>query len=114
MLLQDANYASPSPNPMKKKGLGIAGIIPLHMISAVQGPFQLSASMQFIQRTLVVVGNTLALVGCLALALGAIGIFDPETFAIGISSGIRVIGTVAIAGSLMSAIGYGIDELQDN
>ncbi len=74
----------------------------------------LSASMQFILRTLVVVGNTLTLVGCLGLALGAIGIFNLETFAVGISSGVRVIGTVAIAGALISAIGYGIVERQDD
>ena len=66
------------------------------------------ASMHFIQRALVVIGNTLTVLGCLGLALGAIGMFDPQRFAIGISSGIRVIGSVAIAGCLFSAVGYGI------
>jgi len=33
-----------------------------------------------------------------------------EYFALGISSGIRVIGSVAIAGCLVSAIGYGVVE----
>jgi hypothetical protein len=68
--------------------------------------------MDFIQRMLVVVGNTLTLIGCLGLALGVIGVIDPGHFAIGISSGIRVIGSVAIAGCLFSAIGYGISDLQ--
>jgi len=73
----------------------------------------LSASLHFIQRVLVLIGNTLTVIGCLALALVAIGVIDPERFAIGISSGIRVIGSVAIAGCLFSAIGYGILDLQD-
>lgn len=64
--------------------------------------------MHFIQRALMLVGNTLTVIGCLGLALGAIGFIDPERFAIGISSGIRVIGSVAIAGCLFSAIGYSI------
>jgi hypothetical protein len=73
----------------------------------------LSASTLFIQRVLVLIGNTLTVIGCLGLALGAIGVIDPERFAIGISSGIRVIGSVAIAGCLLSAIGYGILDLQE-
>lgn len=69
--------------------------------------------MNFIQRMLVRVGNTLTVIGCLGLALGAIGIIDLGQFALGISSGVRVIGAVAIAGCLISAIGYGILELKD-
>lgn len=64
--------------------------------------------MHFIQRMLVLVGNTLTVIGCLGLVLGAIDVIDPGHFAIGISSGVRVIGSVAIAGCLLSAIGYGI------
>mgnify|MGYP003334292746 CR=1 FL=1 len=64
--------------------------------------------MHFIQRVLVLVGNTLTLIGCLGLTLSATGVFDPEGFAVGISSGIRVIGSVAIAGCLFSAVGYSI------
>lgn len=55
----------------------------------------------------IVVGNTLTLIGCLGLLFGLIGLIELDDFAIGISSGIRVIGTVAIAGCLLSAIGYG-------
>lgn len=56
----------------------------------------------------IVVGNTLTLIGCLGLLFGLIGLIRLDDFAIGISSGIRVIGTIAIAGCLLSAIGYGI------
>jgi len=36
-----------------------------------------------------------------------------ELFAFGISSGVRMIGTVAITGCLMSAIGYGLQDYFD-
>jgi len=65
------------------------------------------------QRTLVFAGNTLTVVGCITLLLATTGVVDPQHFAIGISSGVRVIGSVAIAGCLLSAIGYGISDLQE-
>jgi len=55
----------------------------------------------------IVVGNTLTLIGGLGLLFGLVGLVRLDDFAIGITSGIRVIGTVAIAGCLLSAIGYG-------
>ena len=65
-----------------------------------------------IQRALVIIGNTLVVIGCLALVLGVLGVIDPERFAVGLSSGLRVIGSVAVAGCLLSAIGYGILDFQ--
>jgi hypothetical protein len=59
-------------------------------------------------KALVVGGNTLTALGCLGIVLGVLGTFDMDIFSIGLSSGIRIIGTVAIAGCLLSAIGYGI------
>ena len=59
-------------------------------------------------KVFIVVGNTLTLIGCLGLLFGLIGLVQMDDFAIGISSGIRVIGTVAISGCLLSAIGYGV------
>ena len=65
-------------------------------------------------RLLIVVGNSLTLIGCAGLILSASGLINAEAFAIGISSGVRVIGSVAITGCLLSAIGYGIvDYLED-
>lgn len=69
--------------------------------------------MHFIQRTLVLVGNTLTVIGCLGLVLGAIGAFDLDLFAVGISAGVRVIGAVAIGGCLLSATAYGVWELRE-
>jgi hydroxyethylthiazole kinase-like sugar kinase family protein len=56
------------------------------------------------------VGNTLTVIGCVGLVLGLLDIIPAQLFAIGISSGIRVIGSVAIAGCLLSAMGYGAIE----
>jgi hypothetical protein len=59
-------------------------------------------------KVLVFVGNLLTALGCLGVILGMLGVFDMDFFSLGLSSGIRIIGTVAIAGCLLSAIGYGI------
>jgi hypothetical protein len=63
-----------------------------------------------VYRLLIVVGNVLAVIGCTGLLLAATGIMPAQSFAIGISSGVRVIGSLAIAGCLLSAIGYGVEE----
>jgi hypothetical protein len=61
----------------------------------------------FIRKTVILVGNSLTLIGCAGLMLAATGLVDAESFAHGISSGVRVVGSVAIAGCRLSAIGYG-------
>jgi hypothetical protein len=62
---------------------------------------------------LIRVGNSLTVIGCVGLILGLSGVVPAEFFAIGISSGIRVIGSVAIAGCLLSAMGYGAVEYSE-
>ena len=59
---------------------------------------------------LIVVGNVLTVIGCSGLLLAATGLIPVQSFAVGISSGVRVIGSLAIAGCLLSAIGYGAEE----
>ena len=50
----------------------------------------------------------------LLIVVGVSGLVSAEAFAIGISAGVRVIGSVAITGCLLSAIGYGIvDYMED-
>jgi len=66
-----------------------------------------------VHRLLTVVGNVLTVIGCAGLLLAATGLLPAQAFAVGISSGIRVIGSLAIAGCLLSAIGYGIEEYLD-
>lgn len=61
-------------------------------------------------RFMTLLGNTLTALGCSAIVLGMLGVFDMEIFSFGLSSGVRIIGTIAIAGCLLSAIGYGISD----
>ena len=63
-----------------------------------------------VYRLLIVVGNVLTVIGCSGLLLAATGLIPVQSFAVGISSGVRVIGSLAIAGCLLSAIGYGVEE----
>ena len=58
----------------------------------------------------IVIGNFLTLIGCCGIALGLAGIYNLDMFAYGLSSGIRIVGSVAIAGCLLSAIGYGVSD----
>lgn len=51
-------------------------------------------------------GYVLASLGFLGVLLGILNIFDMQIFAIGLSSGIRTIGSVGISGCLLSAIGH--------
>ena len=66
--------------------------------------------LKYVCRGLILVGNSLTVLGCVGILLGILGLFDMEIFSLGLSSGIRIIGTVAIAGCLLSAIGYGISD----
>lgn len=59
-----------------------------------------------ILKIIVLIGNFLALLGCAGIFFGVIGAFDMDLFSYGLSSGIRIIGSVAISGCLLSAIGY--------
>ncbi len=65
---------------------------------------------KYISGMLILVGNSLTAIGCFGLVLALSGLIQAEFFALGISSGIRVIGSVAVAGCLLSAIGYGMVE----
>lgn len=70
----------------------------------------MNAATRFICKLLVRAGNSLTVIGGVGLILGLSGVVPAEYFAIGISSGIRVIGSVAIAGCMLSALGYGAIE----
>jgi len=61
-------------------------------------------------KLIVFAGNSLTVIGCSGLVLAVIGVIEADFFAVGISSSIRVIGSVAISGCLLSAIGYGAME----
>lgn len=59
-------------------------------------------------------GMALTVIGCLGLVLGFAGVYDLQIFAFGLSAGVRIVGSVAIAGCLLSAISYGILDFVDH
>lgn len=59
-------------------------------------------------------GYFLMLVGLFGILLGVTGVFNMSIFSYGLSSGIRIIGSVAIAGCLLSAIGHGATDHEPN
>lgn len=60
-----------------------------------------------IAKIFILIGNALTLIGSICLLLGIIGLLRLDIFSFGLSSGIRMVGMVVIAGCLLSAIGYG-------
>jgi len=58
-------------------------------------------------------GIFLTAIGFFGLLLGLLGVFNLDVFAFGLSAGIRVVGSVAIAGCLLGAIGYWAKEFID-
>ncbi|TVP57777.1 MAG: hypothetical protein EA349_05835 [Halomonadaceae bacterium] len=59
-------------------------------------------------------GALLTVIGALGLLLGFIGILNLEAFSVGLTAGVRVIGTIAITGCLLGAIGCFGKEYLDN
>jgi hypothetical protein len=50
------------------------------------------------------IGIGFIMVGGLGLVLGMAGVIDLDMFTFGISAGVRIVGTLAISGCLLSAI----------
>jgi len=83
----------------------------MEMLDAYWSLTQLNTAIKKqISNLLIFGGNSLTAIGCVSLVLVLTGFLDAEWFAVGISSGIRIIGSVAITGCLLSAIGYGVEE----
>jgi hypothetical protein len=61
-----------------------------------------------IQKLLVLVGNSVTLIGCAALVLFVTGLVGTEWIARDFASGVRVASSIAIGGCLLSATGYGM------
>ena len=55
----------------------------------------------------ILIGNALTAIGFIGLILGFAGVFSFDSVAYGLSSGIRIVGSIAISGCLLNAIGYG-------
>lgn len=52
------------------------------------------------------VGVVLTVIGSLGLIFGFVGLINFDDYAFGLSAGVRVLGSIAIAGCLLSAIGF--------
>jgi uncharacterized membrane protein len=72
--------------------------------------FILNQANHLTQKVLITFGLILILASCLLILMGLSGMFSLDLFAIGFSSGIRTLASVAITGCLAGAIGYWIKE----
>ncbi|MEY4265042.1 MAG: hypothetical protein RL373_1610 [Pseudomonadota bacterium] len=63
-----------------------------------------------IQKVFITFGLILILASCSTIFMGLLGMFSLDLFAIGFSSGIRILASVAITGCLAGAMGYWIQE----
>jgi hydroxyethylthiazole kinase-like sugar kinase family protein len=72
--------------------------------------FILNRSNHLIQKVLITFGLILILASCVIILMGLLGVFSLDVFAIGLSSGIRILASVAITGCLVGAIGHWIKE----
>jgi hypothetical protein len=59
-----------------------------------------------LRRLLVRTGITLLVPSIIYLALGMLGLLPTEPLAVGESSGLKTIASVAVAGCLLAAVGY--------
>jgi len=59
-------------------------------------------------------GLFLAFMGTLLLAIGLAGLIDLNVFAFGLSAGARVVGSLAIMGCLLGALGSFVLEFNDS
>lgn len=58
------------------------------------------------RQTLVVLGILLIIPAVIIIALQMLGVVSPSLFAVGSTSGIRVLASFAVLGCLMAAVGY--------
>ena len=72
--------------------------------------FFLNRANHLTQKVLITFGLILVLASCAIILMGLLDVFSLDLFAIGFSSGIRILATVAITGCLIGAIGYWIEE----
>lgn len=72
--------------------------------------FFLNRANHLTQKVFITFGLILILASCTIILMGLLGVFSLDLFAIGLSSGIRILASVAITGCLVGAIGYWIEE----
>jgi hypothetical protein len=65
-------------------------------------------------KVLIISGNFITLFGLVLLVLAAFDFYKMEVFSFGLSSGIRIVGSILICGCLLSATGYSFYEYIEN
>ena len=69
---------------------------------------------QLTEKTLIILGFFISSISFILITLSLWDFISADLFSFGISSGIRVLGSCAIMGCLLSAIGYGIGDYFNN
>jgi hypothetical protein len=62
-------------------------------------------------KKLILFGNVLVGFSIVVILLSFTGLIDLDMFSFGLSSGIRIVGSFAIAGCMINALSYGFLEL---
>ena len=62
-------------------------------------------------KNLILFGNTLIGLSLLIILLSFTGLLNLDLFSFGLSSGLRIVGSFAIAGCMINALSYGFIEL---
>jgi len=74
----------------------------------------LTAWPKLAEKTLITLGFFISSISFILITLSLWDFISADLFAFGISSGIRVLGSCAIMGCLLSAVGYGISDYFNN
>ncbi|MBU3630891.1 hypothetical protein [Polynucleobacter sp. AP-Melu-500A-A1] len=69
---------------------------------------------QLAEKTLIALGFFISSISFVLISLSLWDFISADLFSFGISSGIRVLGSCAIIGCLLSAVGYGIGDYFNN
>ena len=70
--------------------------------------------MKIFLKVLIISSNFITLFGLVLLVLAAFDFYKMEVFSFGLSSGIRIVGSILICGCLLSATGYSFYEYIEN
>jgi len=57
------------------------------------------------------IGNIFIAISAIAIVMSILGLLDLDIFKFGLSSGIRMVAMLAIAGCLINAVSYGLLDL---
>lgn len=66
--------------------------------------------MKIFLKVLIISGNVITLFGLILLVLGFFDFYEMDALSFGLSSGIRIVGSISICGCLLSATGYSFNE----